>query len=84
MKIKLTQNYSTYRVGDVIDCEDVTAVRLINDGIAVREQQMDLIETATAEPGGESADLTPRRRGRPPKARNHAIPQSEGGDAADG
>lgn len=68
MKIKLTKNYSTYRVGDLIECEDVTAVRLINDGMAVREQQLDLIETAAVEPGGESADATPRRRGRPPKA----------------
>jgi hypothetical protein len=67
MKIKLTRNYSTYRINDVIDCEDETAKRLIADGLAVREQQLDLIETASVDPGGESADATPRRRGRPPK-----------------
>lgn len=67
MKIKLAKNYSTYRVGDVIDCEDATAVRLITDGVATRESQLDLVETATLEHEVETADATPRRRGRPPK-----------------
>lgn len=67
MKIKLTKNYSTYRIHDVIECEDETAKRLIANGLAVREPQLDLIETASVDPGGESADATPRRRGRPPK-----------------
>jgi hypothetical protein len=80
VKIKLRQNYSTYRLGTVVDCEDETAQRLIRDGIAERETQMDLIETASVEPGGERADLTPRKRGRPPRA----IPQSEDVDAAGG
>lgn len=80
MKIKLVKNYSTYRLGAVVDCEDETAQRLIRDGIAEREQQMDLIETASVEPGGERADLTPRKRGRPPRA----IPQSEDVDTAGG
>ena len=61
MKIKLVKNYSTYRVGTVVDCEGETAQRLIRDGIAERDQQLDLIETAAVEPGGERADLTPRR-----------------------
>jgi hypothetical protein len=80
VKIKLVRNYSTYTVGRVIDCEDETALRLIRDGIAVREQQQDLpIETATLEPAGERADVTPRKRGRP-----RAIPQPESSDRADG
>lgn len=78
VKIKLKTNYSTYRVGTVVDCEDETAQRLIRDGIAEREQQLDLIETAAVEPAGERADLTPRKRGRPPRA----IPQSPDSDAA--
>lgn len=61
VKIKLVKNYSTYRVGTVVDCEGETAQRLIRDGIAERDQQLDLIETAAVEPGGERADLTPRR-----------------------
>lgn len=81
MKIKLVKTYSTYTPGRVVDCEDETALRLIRDGIAVRELQQDLIvETAAVEPAGERADVTPKRRGRPPRA----IPQPESSDGADG
>ncbi len=79
MKIKLVKNYSTYRLGTVVDCEDETAQRLIRDGIAERDGQMSLIETASVEPAGERADLTPRKRGRP-----RAVPQPEDTDAAGG
>ena len=72
VKIKLLKNYSTYRLGTVVDCEDETAERLIRDGIAAREPQMDLIETASVEHDVERADATPRKRGRP-----RAIPQPE-------
>ena len=61
VKIKLVKNYSTYRLGAVVDCEDETAQRLIRDGIAERDGQMSLIETASVEPAGERADMTPRR-----------------------
>lgn len=79
VKIKLLRNYSTYSVGTVVDCEDETAVRLIRDGLAARESQMDLIETAAVEPVAERADVTPRKRGRP-----RAVPQPQDTDAADG
>jgi hypothetical protein len=79
VKIKLVKNYSTYTVGRVVDCENETAERLIRDGIAVRESQMDLIETATVEPEVERADARPRR-GRKP----HAIPQPQDSDPAGG
>jgi hypothetical protein len=79
VKIKLVQNYSTYTVGRVVDCEDETAERLIRDGIAVRESQMDLIETATVEPEVERADARPLR-GRKP----NAIPQPQDVDATGG
>ena len=61
VKIKLRQNYSTYRIGAVVECEDETAQRLVRDGIAERDEQMGFIETASVEPAGERADLTPRR-----------------------
>jgi len=61
-KIKFISNYSTYRPGDVTECDSDVAQRLIADGRAVPEKQIDLIETASVELGGESADLTPRRR----------------------
>jgi hypothetical protein len=75
VKIKLTANYSTYRVGDVIDIEPADlAHRLIADGIAVRDGQTDLfVEQATAEPVTETADARPKRRGRPPRV----LPQPE-------
>lgn len=72
MKIKLEQNYSTYTRGTVVDCEDETAKRLIRDGIATREQQMDLVETASVEHDAERADATPRRTRR-------AVPKPEDG-----
>jgi hypothetical protein len=77
VKIKLVRNYSNYTLGRVIECEDETALRLIRDGIAVREPQMDLIETATVEPQVERADARPRR-GRKP----NAIPKPHDSDAA--
>ena len=75
VRIKLIANYSTYRVGEVIDIEPAAlAHRLVADGIAVRDGQTDLfIEQATAAPVTEQADARPKRRGRPPRA----IPQSE-------
>lgn len=72
MKIKLLKNYSTYTVGTVVDCEDETAHRLIRDGIAARDQQMDLIETAAVEPVAERADVTPRRT-----RRSAVLPKSQ-------
>lgn len=79
MKIRLIKNYSTYRLGTVVDCEDETAARLIRDGLAERDPQMNLIETASVEHDSERADLTPRKRGRP-----RAVPQPENPDAASG
>ena len=77
MKIRLIRNYSTYRLGAVVDCEDATAQRLIADGIAERETQMDLIETASVEPAVERADMTPRRTKR-------AVSKPQDVDAAGG
>ena len=78
VKIKLLRNYSTYSVGTVVDCEDETAHRLIMDGIAARDQQMDLIETAAVEPVAERADVTPRRTTR------RAVQKPQDTDSADG
>lgn len=77
MKIRLLKNYSTYRLGTVVDCEDETALRLIRDGLAEREQQMNLIETASVEHDYERADATPRRAKR-------AVSKPQDPDAASG
>lgn len=79
VKIKLVKNYSTYTVGRVVDCDDATAKRLIEGGIAVRESQQDLIETATVEAQVEQADARPRR-GR----KKRAVPQPHDSDSAGG
>lgn len=79
VKIKLVKNYSTYTVGSVVDCDDATAKRLIEGGIAVRESQQDLIETATVEPEVEQADARPRR-GR----KKRAVPQPDDAGPAGG
>jgi hypothetical protein len=84
MKIKFAKNYSTYRIGDVVDCDPDVAQRLIADGRAIPDRQMDLIETAAIDPGGEQAAVTPKRRGRLPKVSTDALPQRDGPDAADG
>lgn len=78
MKIRLLKTYSTYAPGRVVECEDETALRLIRDGIAEREKQLDLIETAAVEPVAERADVTPRRTGR------RALPQSQNPDTPHG
>ena len=82
VKIKFLKQYSTYRPGDAVECDDEVAHRLIQDGRAVPDRQGQLIETASLEPSGESTQITPRRRGRPPKEPHVEIPQSEDGDAA--
>jgi hypothetical protein len=84
VKIKFQKSYSTYRTGDVADCDPEVARRLIADGRAVPDRQLDLIETAAIDPGGEQAAVTPKRRGRPPKVSTDALPQCNGSDAADG
>lgn len=73
MKIKLLAVYSTYRPGDVVECEDEIAVRLIRDGIAAREPKTEVIEMAAVEPVAERADATPKKRGRP----RAVLPQPE-------
>jgi len=79
VKIKLVKYYSTYTVGRVVECDDATARRLVEGGIAVRESQQDLIETATVEPAVERADARPRR-GR----KKRAVSQPHDSDAAGG
>ena len=77
MKIRLLKNYSTYRIGAVVDCEDETAHRLTRDGLAERERQMDLLESASVQHDAERADATPRRMKR-------AVPKPQDDNAADG
>jgi hypothetical protein len=64
MRVRMLRAYGSYRSGEVVECDAGLAARLLAWSYAVREQQQTLIETAAVEPDGESADMTPRRRGR--------------------
>lgn len=78
MKIRMVQSYRVYRRGQVLpDVPDGMANDWIRRGIAVEDKQADLIETAAVEHQAETADATPRKRGRP-----RAVPKPDTNDAA--
>jgi hypothetical protein len=61
MKITLLKTYSTYRPGDVVDCDDDVAMRLVREGAAQAEEAVQVVETAAVVNDAESADMTPQR-----------------------
>ena len=76
----MVQSYRVYRRGTVLpDVPDGMANDWIRRGIAVEDRQEDLIETAALDPAVETADATPRKRGRP-----RAIPKPDAADSARG
>lgn len=78
MKIRMIQSYRHYRRGAVLpDAPDGMANDWIRRGLAVEDKQQE-IETAAVEHQAETADATPRKRGRP-----RAIPKPDANDAAD-
>ena len=79
MKIRRVQSYRVYRRGQVLpDVPDGMANDWIRRGLAVEETQGQLIETAAVELQVETADATPKRRGR------RAVPQPDPHDSAGG
>jgi hypothetical protein len=79
MKIRMVQSYRVYRRGQVLpDVPDGMANDWIRRGIAVEDTQT-LIETAAVEHQAETADATPRKRGRP-----RAVPQPDSPDSPGG
>lgn len=80
MKIRMVMSYRHYRRGTVLpDVPDGMANDWIRRGIAVEDRQEDLIETAALDPAVETADATPRKRGRP-----RAIPKPDASNSARG
>lgn len=78
VKIRMVQSYRVYRRGQVLpDVPDGMANDWIRRGLAVEDRQSQLIETAAVEHQAETADATPRKRGRP-----RAIPKPDAHDAA--
>ena len=77
MKIRMVQSFRHYRRGAVLpDVPDGMANDWIRRGLAVADKQGELIETAAVEHQAETADATPRKRGR------RALPKPDTNDAA--
>jgi len=74
----MVQSYRVYRRGQVLpDVPDGMANGWIKRGLADEDKQTE-IETAAVEHDAETADATPRRRGR------RAVPKPDQSDAAGG
>jgi hypothetical protein len=74
----MVQSYRVYRRGQVLpDVPDGMARDWIQRGIAVEDKQTE-IETAAVDHQAETADATPRKRGRP-----RAVPQPDSPDRSD-
>lgn len=63
-KIKLVRPFRAYPKGAVLSVPGGRAVEMIRAGIAVEEQQQELLETAAIEPEARTADATPKKRSR--------------------
>ena len=63
-KIRFTRSWRNYRSGEAAEISGGLATQLIAQRVAVADTQGQLIETAAAEHQAETADATPRKRGR--------------------
>jgi hypothetical protein len=79
MKLKFTRAWRGYRKGQTVEVAGGLATQLLANRVAVEDRQSDLIETAAIQPATETADATPRKRGRP-----RAVPKPDTPDAAHG
>ncbi len=75
-KLKFSRSWRGYRKGQVVDIPNGLATQLLAQRVAVADNQPTLIETAAIEHDAETADATPRRRGR------RAVPKPDSPDAA--
>jgi hypothetical protein len=75
MKLKFTRSWRAYRAGQVVEVPGGLAAELIARKVAVEDHQGQLIETAAVTHQAETADATPRKRGRP-----RAVPQPDPSD----
>lgn len=63
-KLRFTRAWRAYRKGQVLELPGGLATQLIAQRVAVEDTQGELIETAAVEQAVETADATPRKRGR--------------------
>ena len=75
-KLKFTRSWRGYRKGQVVEIAGGLAAQLLAQRVAVEDSQQTLIETAAIEHDAETADATPRRRGR------RAVSKPDQSDAA--
>ena len=71
-KITFIRSWRAYRKGQSVEIPGGLATQLIQQRVAVEDHQGQLLETATVERQVETADATPRKRGRP-----RAVPQPD-------
>lgn len=77
-KLRFTRAWRGYGKGQTADVPGGLAQQLIAQRVAVEDNQQHLIETAALEPAVETADATPRKRGR------RAVSQPHTPDAPNG
>ena len=75
-KLKFIRSWRAYRKNQSVDVPGGLATQLIAQRIAVEDRQGGLLETASVEHQAETADATPRKRGR------RAVPQPDSPDRA--
>ena len=63
-KIVFTRAWRGYRKGQTVEISGGLATQLLAQRVAVEDNQPSLIETAALEHDAETADATPKRRGR--------------------
>ena len=73
-KLKFTRSWRGYRTGQVVEIPGGLATQLLAQRVAVEDRQQEL-ETAAIDHQAETADATPRKRGRP-----RAVPKPDSPD----
>lgn len=73
-KLKFIRSWRAYRKNQTVDVPGGLATQLIAQRVAVEDRQGDLLETAAVEHQAETADATPKKRGR------RAVPQPDSPD----
>ena len=74
--LRFLRAWRSYRTGQVVELAGGLATQLLAQGVAVEDRQQQLIETAAVEYQAETADATPRKRGR------RAVPKPDTPDSA--
>jgi hypothetical protein len=75
-KLKFIRSWRGYRTGQVVEIPGGLATQLLAQRLAVEDTQTTLIETAAVEHQAETADATPRKRGRPRAVQKPDSPDS--------